>query len=564
MRCAWEREVEMLGIAFYEVTALAVAAFVIYRSHRAAKRYSQRVKYLIELEDYCLELRHRYGKRRVLSDAVFASFDPKRKRLRDFSYGMTRTFGNDRAEGMTARSYGEMLSEPYEKLLVSVCGLVDEYGDGGEGSFEETVLKIVIDIREERRHLAKRAHGFKGLAATAAIPCLFVRALGNWGIDTIPSLLTFYHGRGGTYLRCIILILSFMCGVAVEILADPGTFRDSFVRLGKRAGELLIPGRTFKTMNGRLRTRLDKLDIRIGVGKIRFLSFAFAALFFVVSFVSVVFGHIDMKHDYVFDTSDIENSLGVADSATINAARRVIPKLMENTTGGVAHYTDDELIGEITEAGVRSMEDAALVAMEYRKRLTSYGEEKIDFSDLAFILIVGAIGWFMPLAAVAVLGIVMDSRVKEEVMQFEAVIDMEKDVNGMTVPIMLESMLCFASVTRGALIKTIMDYNTNEERAFNHLCEFGDDRSIGRLAVFFKMTDMLGIKHAFDEVSAELDGMREERSLDRSIRLEDEVMLAGILGILPGGVVVFGYLLVPFIARALEMFNSYSDSLGMI
>jgi len=149
-------------------------------------------------------------------------------------------------------------------------------------------------------------------------------------------------------------------------------------------------------------------------------------------------------------------------------------------------------------------------------------------------------------------------------MQFESVINMEKDVNGMTVPVMLESMLAFASVTKGALIKTIMDYNTSESRAFNNLSEFSDDRSLKRLAGFFAMTDMLGIKHAFDEVSEELASMREERSLDRNMRLEDEVMFAGILGVIPGGLVVFGYLLVPFVVRSLEMFNTYSDSLGMI
>ena len=173
-------------------------------------------------------------------------------------------------------------------------------------------------------------------------------------------------------------------------------------------------------------------------------------------------------------------------------------------------------------------------------------------------------GWLIPLLALIALGVALDSRVKEEVMQFEAVIDMEKDVYGMTVPIMLESMMCFASVTRGALVKTIMDYNTSGSRAFEHLLGYSNDRSLKRLVGFFSMTDMLGVRHAFDEISEELSGMREERRLDRSIRLEDEVMLAGILGVIPGGLVVFGYLLLPFIIRSLEMFNAYSDSLGMM
>ena len=554
----------MYSEILFDVVAVAVAMFVMITSYRTSKRCSRRLKYLSELEDYCLELRHRFGENNILADAVFSSFDPKRKMIRDYTYAMTRVFGNDRTDGMTAEGYGESLDEPYEKLLVSVCRLVDEYGDNKGAPFGETILKMVLDIREERRHLSKRSHGFKGLSVTAAVPCLFVRSLGGWGMDTIPSLIPFYHGRGGVYLRCAVAILTFLCGMAVQIMADPLTSRKLFGIGQKSCGVLRIGGKRFKSINKFIRQKLEKLDIRVGVGRIWFLSFVFAGAFFVFSLASVLLGHIDMRNDFIYETSDTENSLRIADSAQINAARRVIPYLTESTVYGGKTYTYRELIDEIQSAGITGEEEAGMVAAEYYERLDGYEKEKTDLTDLVFVIGMGLAGWFVPIAGMIVLGVVLDSRIKEEVMQFESVIDMEKDVNGMTVPVMLESMLAFASVTKGALIKTIMDYNTSEARAFNNLSEFSDDRSLKRLAGFFSMTDMLGIKHAFDEVSEELASMREERSLDRNMRLEDEVMFAGILGVIPGGLVVFGYLLVPFVVRSLEMFNTYSDSLGMI
>ena len=554
----------MYSVILYDFIALAVSASVLVSSYRALKSYKKRIGYLTELEDYCLELRHRYGESKILADAVFASFDPAEKKIGKYAYGMMRVFSNDRSEDMNATAYGESLTEPYEKLLVAVCGLVEEYGDNTGCSFSETILKIVTDIREERRHLIKRSHGFKGLAATAAVPCLFVRPLGNWGMDSIPSLIDFYHGRGGVYLRCVVLALTFMCGMAVRILSNPVSFRDRLRSLGRKMGTLRIPEKTMGSLKSYLCGKLDRLDIRIGAGRIFFGSFLVAGIFFLISFMSILLGHSDRRNDYIHDTSDIENTLKVADTATINAAKRVIPYLMENTTEGIGVYTEQELIDEISAAGVRSREDAGHVAEEYYERLKRFAGEETDFFDLLFVLTMSALGWALPTVALAALGVALDNRIKEEVMQFESVIDMEKDMNGMTVPIMLDSMMSFASVTRSALIKTITDYNTNEEKAFAHLGEAGNDRTLKRLAGFFAMTDMLGIRHAFDEVSAELDGMREERSLERTLRLEDEVMLAGILSVLPGGLVVFGYLLVPFITRSLEMFNAYSDSLGMM
>lgn len=554
----------MYSIILYDIIAIAVAGFVVFSSYRASRECKRRLRFLIELEDYCLELRHRYGQHGILADAVFASFDPDRKAVKDFAYGMTCVFGNDRSEELTAAGYGEALSEPYEKLLVSICGLVDEYGDNSEGSFAGTILKIVVDIREERRHLTKRAHGFKGLAATAALPCLFVRFLGNWGMETIPSLISFYHGRGGLFLRTVISVLAFMCGMAVQILSDPASFRDRFGKICMKIGSPgVTPGKTHP-LRDHVHGMLDKLDIRVGAGRVGFLSFIFAAVFFVIASASACLGIADRKHDLIYDTSDLENTLKIADSAQINAACRVIPYLMKNAVEGGMSYTDEELINEILGAGIRGEEEAGLVAGEFHERLIRYEDEGVSFSDIFFITALCAVGWLIPLLALIALGVALDSRVKEEVMQFEAVIDMEKDVYGMTVPIMLESMMCFASVTRGALVKTIMDYNTSGSRAFEHLLGYSNDRSLKRLVGFFSMTDMLGVRHAFDEISEELSGMREERRLDRSIRLEDEVMLAGILGVIPGGLVVFGYLLLPFIIRSLEMFNAYSDSLGMM
>ena len=554
----------MYGIILYDLAAGAVVAFVLFISLRASRAVKGRVAFLTELEEYCLELRHRFGEKGVLADAVFDSFSPSYKRIADFAFRMMRVFGNDRQQSPAARDFLGSLSDPYEKLLVSVCSLVEEYGDRGGGSFGETLLKMVIDIREERRHLMRRLHGFRGLAATAVIPCLFVRFLGNWGMETIPSLIPFYHGRGGVYLRCVIPVLALTCGLGVMVLSDPEGFRERFGRVLKAVGSIRVPEKVMKHFSVFISKKLRETDTAADVGRFCFLSVICSLILFFFTFGSIVLGHTDMRKDLIFDTSDLENTLRIADSAQINAARKVIPDLMEEAVNCGFTINDGELTNRIMGAGIRGEREAGLVAEEFRRRLSEYEDEQTDVIDLMYISAIGLLGWMLPTVWLVILATVMGSRIREEVMQFESVIDVEKDVNGMTVPVMLESLLYFASVTRTALIGTIMDYNSMGSRAFLPLCGPDSDRSLKRLAGFFMQTDTLGIRGAFDEVSDELCGMRDERKLDRAMRLEDEVMLAGIFGVLPGGLVVFGYLLVPFISRSLELFNTYSDSLGMM
>jgi hypothetical protein len=43
--------------------------------------------------------------------------------------------------------------------------------------------------------------------------------------------------------------------------------------------------------------------------------------------------------------------------------------------------------------------------------------------------------------------------------------------------------------------------------------------------------------------------------------MDNNVLLASLLAVMPGGLVLFGYLLIPFMARAMTMFSDYQDAL---
>ena len=73
--------------------------------------------------------------------------------------------------------------------------------------------------------------------------------------------------------------------------------------------------------------------------------------------------------------------------------------------------------------------------------------------------------------------------------------------------------------------------------------------------------DEAGVENAFEEVTAQITSFRESRELDRTILMDNNVLLASLLAVIPGGLVLFGYLLIPFMARAMTMFNDYQDAL---
>jgi len=317
----------------------------------------------------------------------------------------------------------------------------------------------------------------------------------------------------------------------------------------------------FAPLNGWCDKQIERLNMKITKEDIYLKALAFGIVAFAAATVFALAGHADMRRDIIYETGDISSSMGIADSFEIKNAERVIPLYMEQYAGGAVFEGTDALVERLGEEGFRSREALMLTADEITKRIDVYAEEKTTFADVLLTVLASVLGAVVPIFLTAVAAACMGSRVKEEVMQFEVVIDTLKDVEGITMPLILESILSFACVTRKAILKAMAEYNISEAGAFKSLEECSDDRELARLCGFFKRTDMLGIGKAFDEVSAELDGMRQERSMHRVIKTEDEALLASLGCVLPGGIVIFGYLLAPFLIRSLEMFGEYSDSL---
>ena len=65
------------------------------------------------------------------------------------------------------------------------------------------------------------------------------------------------------------------------------------------------------------------------------------------------------------------------------------------------------------------------------------------------------------------------------------------------------------------------------------------------------------------EISREIENFKENRKLDRKIMLDSEVMLASLLAAIPGGLILFGYLLGPFMIRSVQIFNEYQSGIAM-
>lgn len=544
----------------YTCTAIITCSALLIPQMRYIRRNRDRLKFLTQLEEYLTRLRHNFSEYSNIADAVFFSRDPGFGMLGSLMAQMDGIFSTVAVSDECSMAD----ADPYEKLLVCVCRLTEEYGEGQNGvSFSDSILKLLMDVREERRHLKKKGHSLRGLILMAVLPSLAVTSIGNWGIQTIPSLADFYHGRTGSIIRLLILALTVIVSRTISIISDETTD----VRLWRLPARLLEKPAAaleavWKKRTEKIHRLLKKLNIKLTVREVYAAMIGVAVVVLAAGAVTVSLGHWSAKERLLSDVSDLEMRMGVADSAELLHLQGVIPGELREAIAREERPSVEELSLKLASEQFRNPDSPMGAAVEIVRRFDAYFSEEIDFRDAALLVLMMAAAFWIPYVSLVLRESFYKSRIREEVMHFETVIDIEKDIPGIALPVILESIYEFAGVTAGGFLRCINEYNISEERAFDNLLEYCEDNSFARLLSFFRMTDILGIRGAFGEIASELQNMREDRKLERSLKLDDEKLLCGLLAVMPGGLIVFGYLLVPFLVRSLEMFNSYQATLG--
>ncbi|MCR5331484.1 MAG: hypothetical protein K6E62_09905 [Lachnospiraceae bacterium] len=522
------------------------AAFLIYvavREFRSSKAADYRIKYLDELDRFCGNLKHHFYRTGSVRDAVFFGMDrikqPLKKDLKEI-FGMLESADIKTLGGV----YQNSDKDKYLRLLLSLLMLIDENGDDltGEGSvFMNSVMQLKMEAKDERRFIVTRRHKFMGLTLTAALPSATVLFIAAWGVSTNHELMTFYYGRAGTVFRMAILFVSLICYRITAGLREPDAAKDKEIRL-------LLGSGTVKLLTGL------KLASR------RIILFSMSGL---VMLIAVCASHHDMKELLKTDVSNINMLCDVADGRQILAMENFIPKYTAKYAGQPESLpaADELAVMFLDEDGIRTDEVAGIASKEVIRRVDMINRQKPDLIDVIIVIAAGLTGAVYPYIGILFDRIMRDSRIKDEIMQFQTIIGIQKDVPGINPAVILESLESFSSIFRPYLKKCLNDYGVNENEALTVLRHSVTDPDFERIAECFMMADELGIKDAFDEIASEIRTFREDRRAERSIQLDNDTLLGSLTAIIPGGLILFGYLLIPFMVSALNMFNSYQDSL---
>ncbi len=187
--------------------------------------------------------------------------------------------------------------------------------------------------------------------------------------------------------------------------------------------------------------------------------------------------------------------------------------------------------------------------------------EESGIGDIALFLIVPVICFFMPLVGMKLKKILSSDSLEEEIAELQLAASMLSDTGGMTVMGMLEVMEQFSRQLAPSISGCINDCAISEENALEKLGALEINPHFSRIVESLAAADDLGLEGAFEEINDDRKKFREYRDQENEYQIEDKSKLAMMLAILPGLLILFVYLLIPFMSEALGLFDSYALSL---
>lgn len=151
---------------------------------------------------------------------------------------------------------------------------------------------------------------------------------------------------------------------------------------------------------------------------------------------------------------------------------------------------------------------------------------------------------------------------EEEILNFQFLIRLQKNLPGMTVIELLEVLEENAVIFKRALRDCILEVEQNEAAAFRRLREATKDAAFQKLADMFAMVEESSLAEAFEEIDAEMLEFEESRRLREEISQGRRAELAAIGACIPGSFLLAGYLIIPFMAECLRQLDSYMEGLA--
>ncbi len=520
-----------------------------------------------ELIVYLARVKHQYLSCRHIPNSVLAAADGMCYEVQRLAGELYRILmESDRKERVREYVLYNQANR-YLKLFLVQAYEASEKGDitlrEGTSLFSDNVEYLRVEVMEELYRRKRMAHEFAGYTFVAAAPVFFMPVLKRWGLDFAPELDYFYAGTGQLlelFTICATFVIYGFINRAKEIAM--------FARRTEQSNRLVYwwyscpllhcPVRWLERRDGTFSRRVRELLLqageRISFAQLWLKMTGIALCSFLTAVILVCSTHVKEQKTVLETVSTMETIAPLATEERREQLEKQILTLV-NRYKEEPEVSEEELLVEIRaeiRSSNRTMEQT--IAETIRTKLNQYQSSGTTLLEIFFCLAGSLLLGSIPLVKVWYQVQTSLDGALYEVKQFQSVVIMERQLQGITILSLLEDMEVFSSLFKGILRRCINSYSGGPVQALQKMKEEGGrlHSSFAELADSFLSVDEVGVSLAFAEVENNRILLEKMSRLEAEISMERKKDSTDLLSRLPMVLAVGAYFVIPFFVYSLQ------------
>lgn len=171
----------------------------------------------------------------------------------------------------------------------------------------------------------------------------------------------------------------------------------------------------------------------------------------------------------------------------------------------------------------------------------------------------GLIAYSYPYLMVKYKSKIMKMNMEDEVVQFQSIIMMVKDMERISTINILEFMEDFAIIFKDSIQTCINDFDSGDIQALEELRDNERFEPFRRIVNGLIISDKIGIEKAFDEIATDQVFYQDKRKSDNEEILSKKAVIGKVIANTPAIITIGLYLIVPFVSESLNQLGGFAS-----
>ncbi|MBQ9764995.1 MAG: hypothetical protein IJW18_02205 [Lachnospiraceae bacterium] len=516
---------------------------------------------LVGLRGFLDDVRHCYYETGMIDDALFMTMDSVSYELGlHVNYFYDISIAVDPVEAID--KYMERMPNHFFLAFASNCASINEYGDSdseGQSVFLKNLNYLKESIGDELLHLGLVRMLFSGLVTICLLPVFLIKPLESWVMSVFEDLSAFYQGKAGVIVVILICALSFIFHqMIIAIKGDSKAVEANHQVLDMLLGNRTISRltRKYNEANVNRTIRIEDMLKRTGdnIGTRRFFlkRICFGMMFFLlINLVMLTSLHDTLKTLRNDFSHEFTSSL-IPGEEYRTVMRQVAGKYMS-----IYEKTHDDAIIEkmITEDKLEPV-FAEMIFNSIKERFGELNKNGYSMDMFLFAVTGGILGYFIPYLMLLYKVKLSGLDKENELEQFQTMALILRNMDGITVNVVLEWLVRFANCFRDNINRCIIALEKSETEALEELRN-EPYKPFSYFVDCLIAIDKTGIVNAFEPIEQERTYNREKRRQERRNVLERKARLCKMIAFIPTYATFLGYLILPFAVSAMNMLKEF-------